>query len=174
MQTKLFFYHFLFWSKDAVSQFQSTVVAAVPTNIKTPGSAVTNRKSSQESGAKKSQLQLIAGAIKRKRYMYIHKSVLYWKLSLFLKEDYQNNKFELHCRWACRELWRFNQAQYQRQCLITGESRDRFGFGRNLRRFLIFDIFLKQTYFMVLWAQWNLFLCITCILLLRCITCRCV
>lgn len=61
---------YLFWSKDAVSQFQSTVVA-VPTNIKSPGSAVSNRKPSQESGAKKSQLQLIAGAIKRKRYFYV-------------------------------------------------------------------------------------------------------
>lgn len=51
--------------RDAVSQFQSTVVA-VPTNLKSPGSAVSNRKPSQESGAKKSQSQLIAGAIKRK------------------------------------------------------------------------------------------------------------
>lgn len=51
--------------RDAVSQFQSTVVT-VPANIKSPGSAVSNRKPSQESGAKKSQLQLIAGAIKRK------------------------------------------------------------------------------------------------------------
>ncbi|XP_073233724.1 PSME3-interacting protein-like isoform X2 [Porites lutea] len=50
--------------RDAVSQFQST--AAVPADIKLPGSAVLNRKSSQESGTKKSQLQLIAGAIKRK------------------------------------------------------------------------------------------------------------
>ncbi|CAH3139602.1 unnamed protein product [Porites lobata] len=50
--------------RDAVSQFQSTV--AVPADIKLPGSAVLNTKSSQESGTKKSQLQLIAGAIKRK------------------------------------------------------------------------------------------------------------
>ena len=59
--------NFLVLSKDAVSQFQSTVVA-VPTNLKSPGSAVSNGKPSQESGAKKSQSQLIAGAIKRKRY----------------------------------------------------------------------------------------------------------
>ena len=55
---------FFFGLQDAVSQFQST--AAVPADIKLPGSAVLNRKSSQESGTKKSQLQLIAGAIKRK------------------------------------------------------------------------------------------------------------
>ena len=60
---------FFFWSKDAVTQLQSTVTAAVPTNVKSPGSAVSNRKSSQESGTKKSQMQLIAGAIKRKRYI---------------------------------------------------------------------------------------------------------
>lgn len=51
--------------RDAVSQFESTIIAE-PTNTKPAGSAVSQRKSSQESGAKKSQLQLIAGAIKRK------------------------------------------------------------------------------------------------------------
>lgn len=51
--------------RDAVSQFQSAIIAE-PTNTKPAGSAVSQRKSSQESGAKKSQLQLIAGAIKRK------------------------------------------------------------------------------------------------------------
>jgi len=50
--------------RDAVSQFQSSV--SVPTDVKPPGSAVSKRKSSQESGTKKTQLQLIAGAIKRK------------------------------------------------------------------------------------------------------------
>lgn len=51
--------------RDAVSQFQSAIIAE-PTTTKPAGSAVSQRKSSQESGAKKSQLQLIAGAIKRK------------------------------------------------------------------------------------------------------------
>ena len=57
--------------QDAVSQFESTIIAE-PTNTKPAGSAVSQRKSSQESGAKKSQLQLIAGAIKRKRYEYYY------------------------------------------------------------------------------------------------------
>lgn len=50
--------------RDAVSQFHSTI--SVPTDSKPPGSAVSQRKLSQESGTKKTQLQLIAGAIKRK------------------------------------------------------------------------------------------------------------
>ncbi|XP_029186590.2 PSME3-interacting protein-like [Acropora millepora] len=50
--------------RDAVSQFQSAI--SVPSDSKPPGSAVSQRKLSQESGTKKSQLQLITGAIKRK------------------------------------------------------------------------------------------------------------
>ena len=58
-----------FYPKDAVSQFQSAI--SVPSDSKPPGSAVSQRKLSQECGTKKSQLQLITGAIKRKRYVNV-------------------------------------------------------------------------------------------------------
>ena len=71
-----------FSPKDAVSQFQSAI--SVPSESKPPGSAVSQRKLSQESGTKKSQLQLITGAIKRKRYVNMIQVLVYYGVSLLI------------------------------------------------------------------------------------------